>query len=111
MIRLLVLIAIVAMISAAVPAMAQTGAYSAGTRSFVVIPMYHMSPALIAQIMGGEVIYDMGPGGGGGRNMGGYGGIGPGMYGGYGYGAGYGGYNQGQNTGFGTPPGRRNNNW
>jgi len=28
------------------------------TQSFVVIPLYHMSPALIASIMGGEIIYD-----------------------------------------------------
>lgn len=27
-------------------------------QSFVVIPLYHMSPALIASIMGGEIIYD-----------------------------------------------------
>lgn len=103
MIRLLLLFAILAIFSAAVPAFAQAGTM----RSYVVIPMNHISPALIAQIMGGEVIYDLGPGGGGG-NMGGYGGIGPGMYGGYGYGAGYGGYRPGQDAGFGTPPGRRN---
>lgn len=47
--------------------------YFAKPQSFVVIPLYYMSPALIASIMGGEVIYDE-PGGNssGGRQNSGY---------------------------------------
>lgn len=101
--KLILLLALIAVISAAVPAFAQSRAYTAN-RSFVVIPLYHMSPALIAQILGGQVIYDM-PGGygGGGYGGGGYDTTGPGMRGGYGTG-----YNAGGGAGFGAPPGRRN---
>lgn len=66
------------------PGFAQSQATGAGTKDFVLIPLQHISPELVAQLLGGVVIYDLS-----GTLRGGYGG----GYGGYGgYTGGYGSY-------------------
>jgi len=71
-------------------------------KPFVVIKLYHANPEIIANLLGGSVIYDMTGSSGGGYGGGGYGG-GNGGYGGYGggYGGGNGGYgNNNGNSGY-----------
>jgi hypothetical protein len=70
------------------PGFAQSQATTAaGTGNFVVIPLQHISPELVAQLLGGVVIYDMSGNGGG--------------YGGQGYGSGYNAYSNGYGNGHG----------
>jgi hypothetical protein len=70
-------------VSALSPGFAQSQATGTGTKDFVLIPLQHINPELVAQLLGGVVIYDLsGPLGGSGGYRGGYGGYG-------GYGGGY----------------------
>jgi hypothetical protein len=103
--KALIVVALIAVLLAAVPCFAQSQG-SAGTgKSWVVIPLQHISPELVAQLFGGVVIYDltgqaggMAPGGGmspyGASGFGASGARG-GLYNNGGYGVGGGGYNNG----------------
>jgi hypothetical protein len=68
------------------PGFAQSQATGTGTGNFVLIPLQHISPELVAQLLGGVVVYDMSgaAGGGYGGGYGGYGGYGPSAGRGYG---------------------------